>query len=42
MLRGRVVEQGPATRVLAEPRHDYTRALLDAVPGHRLTARGTP
>jgi peptide/nickel transport system ATP-binding protein len=41
MLRGRVVEQGPATRVLDDPRHDYTRALLDAVPGHRLTARST-
>lgn len=39
MHRGRVVEQGPAAEVLAEPRHDYTRALLDAVPGHRLTPR---
>ena len=38
MLRGQVVEQGPAARVLTEPRHEYTRALLDAVPGHRLTA----
>jgi peptide/nickel transport system ATP-binding protein len=38
MLRGRLVEQGPAARVLAEPRHEYTRALLDAVPGHRLAA----
>ena len=41
MLRGRLVEQGPAARVLTEPRHEYTRALLDAVPGHRLTARST-
>jgi peptide/nickel transport system ATP-binding protein len=39
MHRGRVVEQGPAAEVLAEPRHDYTKALLDAVPGHRLTTR---
>ncbi|WP_422771286.1 ABC transporter ATP-binding protein [Plantactinospora sp. WMMC1484] len=37
MLRGRVVEQGPAERVLTAPSHEYTRALLDAVPGHRLT-----
>jgi peptide/nickel transport system ATP-binding protein len=41
MLRGRLVEQGPAAQVLAAPRHDYTRALLDAVPGHRLTARSS-
>jgi len=42
MLRGRIVEQGRAAEVLAAPRHAYTRALLDAVPGHRLTARSTP
>ena len=32
MYLGRVVEIGPAAAVLAEPRHPYTRALLDAVP----------
>jgi peptide/nickel transport system ATP-binding protein len=32
MYLGRVVEIGPAGTVLAEPRHPYTRALLDAVP----------
>lgn len=32
MYRGRVVEEGPTARVLAEPRHPYTRALLQAVP----------
>jgi len=32
MYLGRVVEVGPADTVLAEPRHPYTRALLDAVP----------
>jgi oligopeptide/dipeptide ABC transporter ATP-binding protein len=32
MYLGRVVEIGPADRVLTEPRHPYTRALLDAVP----------
>ena len=33
LRNGRVVEQGPADRVLTEPSHDYTRALLAAVPG---------
>jgi peptide/nickel transport system ATP-binding protein len=29
---GRVVEAGPAAELLTNPREDYTRALLDAVP----------
>ncbi|WP_374223163.1 ABC transporter ATP-binding protein [Streptomyces sp. FH025] len=29
---GRVVEAGPTLRVLTEPRHPYTRLLLDSVP----------
>lgn len=33
MHRGRVVEYGPAAEVLARPRDDYTRALIDAAPG---------
>ncbi|MGR9086044.1 MAG: ABC transporter ATP-binding protein [Gammaproteobacteria bacterium] len=32
MHQGRIVEQGSAKRVLFEPRHDYTRKLLAAVP----------
>jgi oligopeptide/dipeptide ABC transporter ATP-binding protein len=32
MYLGRVVEIGPAATVLAEPRHPYTKALLEAVP----------
>lgn len=32
MQGGRVVEQGAAAQVLGQPRHAYTRALLDAVP----------
>ena len=32
MYHGRLVEHGPASAVLAAPRHPYTRALLDAVP----------
>lgn len=31
MQSGRIVEQGAAAQVLAEPRHPYTRALLDSV-----------
>jgi len=32
MYLGRLVETGPADRVLSAPAHPYTRALLDAVP----------
>lgn len=32
MLRGTIVEEGPMERVIDEPRHEYTRALLRAVP----------
>jgi peptide/nickel transport system ATP-binding protein len=32
MHRGRVVEQGPAREVLLEPKADYARALIGAVP----------
>jgi peptide/nickel transport system ATP-binding protein/oligopeptide transport system ATP-binding protein len=31
MQNGRIVEQGAAAQVLAEPRHPYTKALLDSV-----------
>lgn len=34
MYAGRVVEVGSTADVLANPLHPYTRALLDAVPGH--------
>lgn len=37
---GRVVESGPAARVLGAPAHPYTRALLDSVP--RFTPGGAP
>lgn len=32
MYRGNVVEQGPVQAIFAAPQHDYTRALLAAVP----------
>lgn len=37
MRGGVVVETGPAEQVLRAPRHEYTRTLLDAVPGAGFT-----
>jgi peptide/nickel transport system permease protein len=40
MYAGQVVEQGPAERVLTQPVHPYTRALIGAIPDS--TGRGKP
>jgi peptide/nickel transport system ATP-binding protein len=32
MREGRIVEKGPAARVVGQPHHPYTRALLAAAP----------
>lgn len=46
MYRGRIVERGPAAEIWADPRHPYTRALLQAIPlpdgAGRLPAVGPP
>jgi peptide/nickel transport system ATP-binding protein len=39
MRGGDVVEHGPAHQVLHQPRHEYTQALLDAIPSEH--TRGT-
>ncbi len=33
MFKGQIVEEGPVRQILRTPQHDYTRALLSAVPG---------
>ncbi|WP_440900069.1 ATP-binding cassette domain-containing protein [Actinosynnema sp.] len=45
MLDGRFVEQGPVEEVLLRPRHEYTKALLEAVwplDSRRRAGRGGP
>ena len=39
MRAGEMVEYGPAAELFANPDHDYTRALLEAVPPERPRAR---
>lgn len=34
LRQGEIVEEGPRYNVLREPQHEYTRALIDALPSH--------
>ena len=40
MQQGEIVEQGPASRVFANPSHDYTKALFNAAPGRNWALEG--
>jgi peptide/nickel transport system ATP-binding protein len=39
MYAGRIVEAGPVDHVLDEPKHPYTRGLLDSVPSRNIPGR---
>ena len=32
MYLGRIVEEGPAKEVVENPKHPYTKALIDSIP----------
>jgi len=36
MLKGKAIEQGPAEKMLSSPNHEYTRALINALPENGL------
>jgi peptide/nickel transport system ATP-binding protein len=40
MRRGRIVEDGPVGEIFADPREEYTRELIAAIPGRAVTNRG--
>jgi ABC-type dipeptide/oligopeptide/nickel transport system ATPase component len=42
MYRGRLVEQGAVRQILRQPQHEYTKALLAAVPGMTGGPSGPP
>ncbi|GGL33775.1 dipeptide ABC transporter ATP-binding protein [Nocardia jinanensis] len=42
MYRGRVVESGPALELLRDPRHEYTRKLVESAPSLTAARRPAP
>ncbi len=42
MYLGRIVEQGPGDTIFANPRHPYTRLLLDAIPDLAMDGHARP
>jgi peptide/nickel transport system ATP-binding protein len=42
MERGKVVEQGSVDEIFANPAQEYTRRLLDAIPGASIALGGGP
>ncbi len=38
MRHGRIVEQGDTDEIIAEPKHSYTKQLLEAVPEYRVSS----
>lgn len=42
MYLGRIVESGPTEEVFADPRHPYTRALIDSMPQRRVAGEARP
>ena len=42
MYAGRIVEQGPVEEIFGQPRHRYTRALLDTIPAANPPGRVLP
>lgn len=36
MKQGKIVEEGPAEEVYFNPKHEYTKRLIDAIPGKKL------
>ena len=41
MQKGRIVEEADSRELFANPRHPYTRELLDAIPGHMRVGTAT-